>query len=79
MCVRVVKTTFFERSALFSSKKRLEKRVSREKLTLAVFSGHKPTQAQLIRLQFASCENQPKSAIGSAFERWFLDGQTLKG
>ena len=79
MCVRVIKTVFFENVVPFSSKRRLQKRVLREKLTLAVFSGHKPTQLQLIRLQFASCENGAKSAIGSAFRCRFLDGQTLKG
>ena len=66
MCVRVAKTVFFERFVLFSSKRRLQKRVLREKLTLAVFSGHKPPQQQLIRLQFASGENLPKSGVGSA-------------
>ena len=62
------------------TKKRPQKRVFREKLTLVVSSGHKPTQTRLDQLHIVSCENvsNPRAIQQNlANKSTFLDGQTL--
>ena len=64
----------------FKTKKRPQKRVFREKLTLDVFSGHKPTQTRLVQLHIVSCRNVQLTRADQqnlANKSTFLDGQTL--